>query len=94
MQNNPEEILATMWMYSEEEKKAAEDDYWRHIEEEAYYENYYNQFMGAPPRADATASASAYWSEEAQILYARDMAARIIQNNWKKIYNRRNNSNW
>ena len=25
-----------------------------------------------------------YWSEEAQILYARDMAARIIQNNWRK----------
>ena len=71
---------------SEEEKKAALDDYWRHIEEEAYYEKNYNQFMGAPPRAAATASASAYWSEEAQILYARDMAARIIQNNWKKIY--------
>ena len=86
MQNNPQEILDTMRMYSEEEKKAAEDDYWRHIEEEAYYENYYNQFMGVGQRA--------YWSEEAQILYARDMAARIIQNNWKKIYNRRNNSSW
>jgi len=78
MQNNPEEILATMRPYSEEEKKAAEDDYWRSIEEEAYYENYYNQFMGVGQRG--------YWSEEAQILYARDMAARIIQKNWKKIY--------
>ena len=80
-----------MRMYSEEEKKTAEDgynydDYWRSIEEEAYYENYYNQFMGVGQRG--------YWSEEAQILYARDMAARIIQNNWKKTYNRRNNSSW
>lgn len=86
MQNNPEEILDTMRMYSEEEEKAAEDDYWRSIEEEAYYENYYNQFMEGEQRC--------YWSEEAQILYARDMAASIIQNNWKKIYNRRNNSSW
>ena len=33
-----------------------------------------------------------YWSEEAQRLWARDRAASLIQNNWKKIYNTRNNS--
>tara|TARA_Y100000748_G_scaffold239207_1_gene203300 strand:+ start:612 stop:839 length:228 start_codon:yes stop_codon:yes gene_type:complete len=72
MQNNPEEILDTMRMYSVEEEKTAIDDYWRHIEEEIQMEN--------------------YWSDEAQRLYAMDRASRIIQNNWKKIYNRRHNS--
>ena len=33
-----------------------------------------------------------YWSEEAQRLWARDRSASIIQNNWRKIYNTRNNS--
>ena len=58
MENNPEEILATMWRHYVEEEEAIDN----------------------------------YWSEEAQRLWARDRSASIIQNNWKKIYNTRNNS--
>lgn len=74
------DIWEEFWRYYVEEEEAYIDNYWRHIEEEAYYENYYNKYMRG--------------SEEAQILSARDRAASIIQNNWKKIYNRRNNSSW
>ena len=56
-------------------------------EEEAYIDNYWRHIE----EEAAIDNYYNYWSEEAQILSARDRAASIIQNNWKKSYNRRRN---
>ena len=54
-------------------------------EEEAYIDNYWRHI-------EEEEAIDNYWSAEAQRLWSRDRAASLIQNNWKKIYNTRNNS--